>query len=51
MNIFFGKISQKFDTIQLQEGYYTAENGSSWFGELNLGDYVFMIGRRKIQLW
>jgi len=51
MNIFFGKISQNFDTLQLQEGYYTAEKGSSWFGELNLEDYVYMIGGGKIQLW
>lgn len=51
MNIFFGKISQNFDPVQLQEGYYTSDKGSSWFGELNLEDYVYMIGGGKIQLW
>lgn len=51
MNIFFGKISQKFDTVQLIEGYYSAPRGSSWFGELQIGDYVYMIGGDKIQFW
>lgn len=51
MNIFFGKISQKFDIVQLKEGYYTAPKESSWFGELQLGDYVYMIGGDKVQFW
>ncbi|OCB70142.1 hypothetical protein B0A79_01285 [Flavobacterium piscis] len=51
MNIFFGKISQKFDIVQLIEGYYTAPKESSWFGELQLGDYVYMIGGDKVQFW
>lgn len=51
MNIFFGKISQKFDVTQLKEGYYTAPKDSSWFGELQLGDYVYMIGGDKVQFW
>jgi len=51
MDIFFGKISQKFDTVQLIEGYYTAPKGSSWFGELQLDDYVYMIGGDKVQFW
>nr|WP_315179775.1 AAA family ATPase [uncultured Flavobacterium sp.] len=51
MNIFFGKISQKFDTVQLIEGYYSAQRGSSWFGDLEIGDYVYMIGGDKIQFW
>ncbi|MFH6956692.1 AAA family ATPase [Flavobacterium aquidurense] len=51
MNIFFGKISQKFDIAQLKEGYYTAPKESSWFGELQLGDYVYMIGGDKVQFW
>ena len=51
MNIFFGKISQKFDTVQLVEGYYVAPEGSSWFGELQPDDYVFMIGSNKVQFW
>jgi hypothetical protein len=51
MNIFFGKISQKFDTVQLTEGYYMAPKDSSWFGELQKGDFVYMIGGDKIQFW
>lgn len=51
MNIFFGKISQKFDPIQLEEGYYSAPKGSSWFGDLEIGDYVYMIGGDKVQFW
>lgn len=51
MSIFFGKISQKFDIVQLKEGYYTAPKESSWFGELQLGDYLYMIGGDKVQFW
>jgi hypothetical protein len=51
MNIFFGKISQKFDTVQLIEGYYSAPKGSSWFGDLQLDDYVYIIGGDKVQFW
>lgn len=32
-------------------GYYQALKGSSWFGEVNIYDYIFMIGGCKIQLW
>lgn len=34
MNIFFVKISQKFDTVQLVEGYYSAPENSTWSGDL-----------------
>ncbi|MGL2963865.1 AAA family ATPase [Flavobacterium sp. RSB2_4_14] len=51
MNLFFGKISQKIDTAQLTDGYYSSDKGSSWYGELELGDYVYMIGGDKIQFW
>jgi hypothetical protein len=51
MNIFFGKISQKIDKEQLSGGYYSSDRGSSWFGELQLGDYVYIIGGDKIQFW
>lgn len=51
MNLFFGKISQKFDVNQITEGYYQAEKGSGWFGELAIGDYVYLIGGNKIQFW
>lgn len=51
MNIYFGKISQKIDIIQLTEGYYSAPEGSTWFGDLQPGDYVYMIGGDKVQFW
>ena len=51
MNIFFGKISQKVDKEQLSGGYYSSDRGSSWFGELQLGDYVYIIGGDKFQFW
>ena len=51
MNIFFGEISQKVDKEQLSGGYYSSDRGSSWFGELQLGDYVYIIGGDKIQFW
>jgi hypothetical protein len=51
MNIFFGKISQKFDKNQIVEGYYQADKNSGWFGELKMGDYVYLIGGNKIQFW
>lgn len=51
MNIFFGKISKLFDTNQIEGGYYISAKGSSWFGDLNIGDYVYLIGGDKIQFW
>lgn len=51
MNIFFGKISNKIDLLQIEKGYYTAPKGSSWFGDLEIGDYIYLIGGKKIQFW
>lgn len=51
MNLFFGKISQKVDIRQIEEGYYQAEKDSGWFGELQIGDYVYLIGGNRIQFW
>lgn len=51
MNLFFGKISKEFDQNQIKEGYYQASKGSTWFGELNIGDYVYLVGGDKIQFW
>ena len=51
MNIFFGKISKKVDVQQIEEGYYLSAKGSSWFGEIEIGDYAYIIGGDKIQLW
>ena len=50
-NIFFGKISKKIDSKQIDEGYYKANKDSGWFGELQLGDYVYLIGGDRIQFW
>lgn len=51
MNLFFGKISQKYNIKQIEAGYFKAPKGSTWFGELELGDYVFLIGGGRIQFW
>jgi len=51
MNLYFGKISKKIDPSQLEQGYYLAEKDSSWFGGVQPGDYSFIIGGSKIQLW
>lgn len=51
MNIFFGKISKKFDLNQIEEGYYVSPKGATWYGDLELGDYVYIIGGDKIQFW
>lgn len=49
--LFFGKISKKFDLKQIEEGYYQAPKSSGWFGDIQLGDYVYLIGGDKIQFW
>lgn len=51
MKVFFGKISKELEPQQLTEGYYRAKKGSSWFNGIDVGDYCFMIGGGKIQLW
>lgn len=55
MNIFFGKISTKFEKEQINEGYYKAPKKSTWFGHaenrIDVGDYAYIIGGNKIQLW
>lgn len=51
MNLYFGKISKEYDQNQIEEGYYEAPKGSTWFGDLNIGDYVYLIGGDKIQFW
>lgn len=51
MNIFFGKISKKVDIQQIEEGYYLSAKGSTWFGEIEIDDYAYIIGGDKIQLW
>lgn len=51
MKVFFGKISGKYDTKQIEKGYYQAPKGSTWFNGIEVGDYVFMIGGNRIQLW
>jgi len=51
MRIFFGKISTKKYETQLEEGYYRAPKDSSWFNGIQPGDYSYIIGGGKIQLW
>jgi hypothetical protein len=51
MRLFFGKISKSFDIKQIVEGYYQAPKSSSWFGNINIGDYTYIIGGDKIQFW
>jgi hypothetical protein len=51
MKIFFGKISDKIDKDQINQGYYRATKDSSWFNGIHPGDYCFIIGGKKIQLW
>lgn len=51
MNLFFGKISQLYDTDQIVKGFYEAQKDKSWFGEIMVGDYCYLIGGNKIQFW
>lgn len=51
MNLFFGKISKEFDQNQIKEGYYQAPKGSTWFGDLDIGDYVYLVGGDRVQFW
>ena len=54
-NFFFGKITDKIDPNQLPGGYYEADS-KSWFGNLNEGDYVYIVagsskGAGKVHFW
>ena len=51
MKLYFGKISAQHNAKQIEEGYYQAPKNSSWFGGIEPGDYAFVIGGNKIQLW
>lgn len=51
MKIFFGKISDKYDLKQIEDGYYQAPKNSTWFNGINVDDYSFVIGGNRIQLW
>jgi hypothetical protein len=51
MKLFFGKISNKYDTKQIQDGYYQAPKDTTWYNGIDVGDYAFIIGGDKIQLW
>lgn len=51
MNIYFGKISTKFEKEQIEGGYYIAPKNSSWFSDIQIGDYTFLIGGNKMQFW
>ena len=51
-NIFFGKISRQFPA-QIEENYYAGgAKNSSWYGGIDIGDYVFPIYQGKVEkLW
>ncbi len=51
INIFFGKISEQIDINQIKEGYYIATKGSASLGGIEIGDYAYISGDGKIQLW
>lgn len=52
MNVYLGKInSNTLPQTQLSEGFYQAPRDSTWFNGIDLDDYVYMIGGKKIQLW
>jgi 5-methylcytosine-specific restriction protein B len=52
MNLFFGKFGPKYPD-QIEKFYYAGgKEGSTWYGDLELGDYVFPIHNRMVsQLW
>lgn len=49
--LFFGKIPDSNNPQQLVDGYYQAAKGSSWFGQIAIGDYCYIIGGNTIQFW
>lgn len=51
-NLYFGKISQKFP-IQITENFYGGgAKDSTWYGGIDIGDYVFPIYQGKVsKLW
>jgi len=51
MKIYFGKVSAKHHGEQIDRGYYQSQRNSSWFNGIEVGDYAFVIGGDKIQLW
>lgn len=51
MNIYFGKISNKYNINQIEEGFYEAPKTSTWFNGIQVGDLAYIIGGNKIQLW
>ncbi|MEM9823854.1 MAG: hypothetical protein AAF985_22410 [Bacteroidota bacterium] len=50
--VYFGKISRKFP-MQFEENYYAGgARTSSWYGQIDVGDYVFPIYQGKVEkLW
>src|SRR5690606_28571776 len=51
MNVYFGKISNKYNVNQIEEGFYEAPKKSNWFNGIDIGDLAYVIGGGKIQLW
>ncbi len=53
MKIFFGKLAESSELFeeQLSLKRYYAEEGSSWFSDLLIGDFCFIIAGESIYLW
>lgn len=57
MRVFFGKFASKFSNKeinaqdQISEKRYYAAKGSTWFGELEVGDYCFALTGSDVYLW
>lgn len=49
MALFFGKFSSNYPA-QYQQGFYRT-NRHKMFGDLEIGDYVFVVGGGKVQFW
>lgn len=57
MRVFFGKFASGFSSKgvdandQINEKRYYASKGSSWFGELEVGDFCFALTGSDVHLW
>lgn len=55
MKIFFGKISasanKEFNDMQINSKRYYADRNSSWFGEIELNDYCYILSGSDVYFW
>jgi hypothetical protein len=52
MAIFYGKINANLDSEgQLSGGFYQSPSRDLWFNGIDVGDFAFVIGGQRIQLW